>query len=165
MSKVGSDEFRNPASDTKGHHERQWFRCQPYIAGIVAQIVQSKIFPYRTKGDLLRHALHRQIDWLKTLSDDPIFSVTGQVDIMLGIMRDDEMAKDFSAVFTTLERRISEHVNNKEENEAIRLLLMIKKPIEDMPDGYWKERYQQHINDKYGKLLERSTKLKLGQLE
>ena len=43
-------EFRIPASDTKGHSARQWFRCIPAMARQIEQVIQARQFPYRTKG-------------------------------------------------------------------------------------------------------------------
>jgi len=121
------------------------------MARQVEQVVQSKQFPYRTKGDLFRHALHQHMRWLQTLEDVP--SVSGQVDAILEIMRDEEFSNDFMTVFEKLNTRISGHVSNGADGEARRLILMVQRHIAEMPDGYWKSRYQKELKSKYGKLL------------
>lgn len=156
-------EFRIPASDTKGHSARQWFRCIPSMARQVEQIVQAKQFPYRTKGDLLRHALHQHMRWLASL--EPLKTVSGQVDAILEIMRDEEMNKDFSLVFARLEERISSYVEDGDNREAARLVLIVQSHIKEMPSGFWKDKYQKKVKDQFGGLLKKATKLKLGDLE
>jgi len=58
------ESFRVGGSDAKGHNVRMFFRTQPGHGHQCDSIIQSKIFPYRRKGDLLRHALHRHLQWL-----------------------------------------------------------------------------------------------------
>ena len=149
-------EFRVAASDTKGHSARNWFRCVPALARVVDQFVQSKKFPYRTKGDLLRHALSRHIKWLETLA--PVKSVTIEVDALLDIMRDEEFASDFSSVFDKLGERVSSHMSGGSAGEARRLLLVTLKHIDNMPEGHWKKKYQMEGESKYGHILKRAPK-------
>ena len=156
-------EFRIPASDTKGHSARQWFRCIPSMARQVEQITQAKQFPYRTKGYLLRHALHRHMRWLASL--EPLKTVSGQVDAILEIMRDEEINKDFSLVFARLEDRISSYMEDGDNREAARLVLIVQSHIKEMPSGFWKDKYQKKIKVQFGGLLKKATKLKLGNIE
>jgi len=157
------DEFRVPASDTKGHSARQWFRCVPSMARQLEQTIQSRQFPYRTKGDILRHALHRHMKWLSSIEGVP--SVSGQVDVILEIMRDEEMSNDFTLVFDKLAERISKHMEEGSNREAIRLLLIVNNHVNAMPEGFWKNKYQSEIRRKYGSLMKGSDKAKLGGLD
>lgn len=156
-------EFRIPASDTKGHSARQWFRCIPAMARQIEQVIQARQFPYRTKGDILRHALHRHMKWLNEL--DPFPTVSGQVDAMLELMRDEEMNKDFTLVFSKLEDRIKCYLNEGEEQESARLVLTIQSYIRDMPDGFWKEKYKKKIETQYGRLIGKVKKADFGRME
>lgn len=153
------NEFRVPASDTKGHSARQWFRCIPAMAREVEQVLQSKRFPYRTKGDILRHALHRHMAWLSTL--EPMVTCTGQVEAILEIMRDEEMNEDFALVFGKMDELISRHLASGSDREATRLVLTVKQHIDKMPDGFWKDKYSDQLTSKYGKLIKKSSKAKL----
>lgn len=156
-------EFRIPASDTKGHNIRNWFRCMPAMARQVEQVIQSKVFPYRTKGDLFRHALHRHMHWLSTIGEVP--SVSKQVDVILEIMRDEEMSNDFSLVFEKMEERISSHMASSSLGEATRLVIRICAIIDEMPDGFWKDKYAKQIKDKYGNLIKNTPRCKFGTIE
>lgn len=157
------DEFRIPASDVKGHSARLWFRAIPTMARQIEQVVQSRCFPYRTKGDLLRHALHRHMNWLAKF--EGVTSIAGQVDVILEVMRDEETNNDFKLVFARMDERISQHVTGGAQAEAIRLILTVNNHISAMPDGFWKTKYKEELKNKYGKLLENGIKAKLGEME
>lgn len=158
-----TEDFRIPASDTKGHNIRQWFRCMPAMARQVEQVVQSRVFPYRTKGDLFRHALHRHMDWLAT--QEAIPSVSKQVDIIIEIMRDDEMDGDFALVFEKLEARVTNHLSSGDIGEAAKLISRIKGCIAEMPDGFWKDKYNKKVADKYGDIVKHTPKCRLNAVE
>jgi len=162
-NKPDSSEFIIPASDTKGHSARHWFRCIPAMARQVEQIIQSKNFPYRTKGDLLRHALHRHMTWLSSV--EPMVTVSGQVGAMLEVMRDEEMNNDFALVFEKMGERITQHLSTNSQREAARLVITVQSCINEMPDGFWKDRYQRQIKERYGSLLEGIYKCKLGEIK
>ncbi len=163
FEKENNEEYHIPASDTKGHSARQHFRCIPAMSRMVEQVVQAKKFPYRTKGDLLRHALHRHMNWLN--KQEPMPSIGGQVAAILEIMRDEEMNNDFSLVFAKLDDRINHHLQAGDKNEAVRLILIIKGHIGSMPDGFWKRKYEGKLEDKYGKLVGKANKAKINEWE
>ena len=152
-------EFIIPASDNQGHSARHWFRSNPQMSRQVEQMVSGKKFPYRTKGDLLRHALARHLRWLT--SQGAVTSITTQVDLMIDLMRDEELNSDFLSVFDKLSGRISNHVSLGAEGEAIRLIRMVQDHIKGMPEGYWRDRYESEVRLKFGHLITNGGKAKL----
>lgn len=152
-------QFRVPASDTKGHNARVWARCQPGHAQQLEHILQSKKFPYRCKGDILRHALLRHLIWLESL--EPMRSVTGQVDAILEVLRDEEFASDFRSLFDKLGERISSHIGQGAEGEARRLILSAIHAIDQMPEGYWKEKYKSEVDSRWGYLIKNAGRASL----
>jgi hypothetical protein len=158
---VGLDpaQFRVPASDAKGHSLRFFFRAQPGHGKALESIIQSKKFPYRTKGDMLRHAFVRHLRWLDSIEHVP--SVTAEVDAIMEVMRDDEFASDFAAVFEKVGQRISSHVGNGAMGEARRLLLTIMTHVRRMPDGYWRDKYDSEIRERYGHILSTASSASL----
>jgi len=161
--KQSAEDFRIPATDTKGHSSRLWLRCIPSMARQVEQIVQSKRFPYRTKGDVLRHALHRHVNWLNR--HGKVNSITGQVDTILEIMRDDEANHDFRVVFDKLADRIAAYLREQERGEAMRLILAVQNHIANMPDGFWKLKYASEVKRRYGELIGGARKANLRKME
>ena len=129
------------------------------MSRVVEQTIQSGKFPYRTKGDLLRHALSRHVKWLETLA--PMKSVTAEVDAIMEIMRDEEFYNDFVLVFDKLGERVSNHMSGGSDGEARRLLLVTLKHIDSMPEGHWKKKYQREVENKYGHILKSAPKAKL----
>jgi len=75
--------FQVPASDTKGHNTKLWFRLQPGHAQMIDRVVSSRKFPYRSQGDLLRHAILRHMHFLDALA--PVPSVLAQVDAIIEV--------------------------------------------------------------------------------
>lgn len=157
------NEFRITATDTKGHSVRQWFRCIPAMARQVEETVQAKKFPYRTRGDLLRHALHRHMRWLQTQGG--VASMAGQVDVILELMRDEEMNNDFVSVFGKLEHRINQHLQAGSKSEAVRLVATVLRYINSMPDGHWKEKYLARVQSQWKDLVRGAGKADLGRME
>lgn len=160
---MSDSEYVIPASDTQGHSARHYCRTIPQMARQVEQIVASRTFPYRTKGDLIRHAIHRHVRWL--LGQKPVVTVSGQVDTILEIMRDEEMNADFVMVFDKLGQRISTYLSSGANGEAVRLVRMIQENIKAMPEGFWRDRYEKQIRERYGHLLKNQAKASLGEVE
>jgi len=152
-------EFRVAASDTKGHSERCQFRAQPGHVNQVTAILASRLFPFRTKGDLYRFALKRALRYLGDL--EPIPSVTKEVDAILEIMRTEEFRKDLANVIERLATNVSDLIGRNAEPEARRLILKIKRHISMMPDGFWRDRYVTEINDRFGYLLDKVERASL----
>jgi len=151
-NEVDPSSFRVQARDTKGHTQRMWFNCQPAHAAELDAIHQSKAYPYRTKGDIIRHALVRHFRWLYAIGG-PIPSVTGVVDTVLTILRDDEFFADYNQVMDTLMARVNMHRGNGDIDEARRLLLECVNHIQRMPNTFWKKKYLDRIHRDHGELL------------
>lgn len=156
---IDPSSFRVSSTDTKGHSQRMWFKCQPGHAAMIDAVVQSNKFPYRTKGDLLRHALVRHLRWLENLQ--PIPSITGMVDAILTILRDDEFYSDYKHVLETLSNRINMHKGQGELGEARRILYEVLHNIKRMPDTFWRDKYLAAIDRDHGDLIKNAPKASL----
>lgn len=159
MDKPDPNSFRVPASDSQGHNSKLYFRCQPGHAQQLETVVQSKKFPFRNIGEIIRHAIVRELVYLERL--EPMKSITGQVDAIIEVMRDEEFASEFSKLFDRLGQRIAQHLGNGSEGEARRLVLIVQSKLSEMPEGYWKDRYQSEIETRYGHLVKNAPKCSL----
>ena len=159
LADLKPESFRVGGSDTKGHNVRMFFRAQPGHGHQVDAIIQSKIFPYRRKGDLLRHALHRHLEWLDSLA--PIPSVTCQVDAILQLVLNEEFNSDFTHTFEVLQKTIANYLGQGAAGQAVRVMLEAQKSIQGMPDGYWKDQYMDILEEKFGHLVKESLKASL----
>ena len=120
--------------------------------------------PFRRNGDLYRVGTYHLIKEIEKL-EDAIPSIMVQVDTILDIVRDDEMAADFEQVFTKLAKRVSDHMGRGGENEARRLCLAVKRQIDAMPDGYWKGHYKSEFKQRFAHILNDKKKAKLTDFE
>ena len=159
MADFNSADFRVAASDTRGHNRRCEFRAQPGHIRQVEEIISSRKFPYRQRGDLYRHALLVHLRVLERMA--PVNSTTAKVDLILECMRDDENAADFRDSFNKLGERIAYHQHRGAEGEVRRLVLFTQRAIFAMPDGYWRDAYLKEIKGSYGKWMEEAPKASL----
>lgn len=146
------DDFRVPANDSLGHSEREWFRIQPGHDRQLDTIATSKLFPYRSKGDIIRHAVKRHLDWLETLQ--PVPSVMAQVDAVLEIVREDEYNSDYQEVFDRLGDGVGRYMAGGQVDMARSLVSRVMASIDRMPEGGWRDRYLSELNARFGNLLQ-----------
>lgn len=154
--------FTVPASDSDGHNTRLWFRCPPGLAQQIGVLIQTKKFPYRTSGSLLRHALLLHLQWLETLAEVP--SVLAQVELISDTMRTDEFMKQFKSIFTTLQKQVSDFIADGSPGEAVRTVLKAKANIQSMPDGYWRDKYLLRLEKDYEFVLADAPTADLGNI-
>ena len=146
------EEFRVPASDTHGHATGFTLRMQPGHDRLIRSTVGSRLFPYRTPGDLVRHAIKRHLDWLDTLTSG-VPSVTNEVDNILEIIKDEEFKADYRHVVDALGRNVAQSLVAGEVDRARAMVIRIRSGVENMPEGYWRDKYLEMIKDNYGYLL------------
>jgi hypothetical protein len=154
----GTDEAKEPqeswyvgARDAQGHSARLWFTAQPGHARDLNSIVASKKFPYRTVGDVLRHALHRHLKWLYT--QGRFRSVMGQVELLVEICREEDFAMEMRKSVEQMAAILNKHVSNGNTGQAIRFYLKALGAVRGMPDGFWKDKYKTELQSRFGHLL------------
>lgn len=158
-----AERFLVKATDAKGHSVRVWCSCQPGHARQLDRFLASKKFPYRTKGDIIRHAIYRHLYWLQSLPGKQIPSVMSEVDAILDIMSDEQFASDLRLVFDRLGVRINEHVGKGCFEEAARLLLQVRARVDQMPECHWRREYVKELA-KYDHVLNAVPRGKLSKL-
>lgn len=146
--KLDPREFLIPAKDMQGHSERVWAYLMPGHFMEMQRVTSSKLWPYRTGADVIRHAIHRHLKWLSQLTPFP--TVMHQVDAMLEILRDEAFMQDFSDVFGKAGEAIGRHIGQGQMELAMSLLDRLEQAIQDMPEGAWKKKYQGEFGQKFG---------------
>jgi len=147
------ESFIIPASDAKGHSVRQGFRCTPGHDRQMNIILSSRRFPYKTKPDLLRHAMDRHLKWLLTL-DSSLPSVMTQIGIITEILKDEEFHQEFRRIFDRMGDAVANYMSQGSNTEAQRIILQVIAQVKKMPEGYWRDRYLTEIKQRYGHLLQ-----------
>ena len=146
------EEWRVSARDAKGQSERIWFRTQPWMLRDVAIIVGGKSFPYETAGDLYRHALKRQLDWLA--EQLPVPTHITQVEAISLVLMEDADNSAMQALFQKLQEQVTAHIVEGRHDRARELVGRVKNKIALMPpDNPWREIYGQELDKRVGKVL------------
>jgi hypothetical protein len=149
---INPSDFIIPSSDAHGHSERLFIRIQPGHDRQLSTVLASKYFPYRSKADIVKHAIIRHLKWLETLAAIP--SVTAQVDAIIEIVREAEFQSEFDETFARVDSQVSTHITNGRLPRARALIAQVISKIDLMPDGDWKEIYRQRLLDRYGNMLD-----------
>lgn len=139
------------ARDAQGHSARLWFTAQPGHARDLNSIVASKKFPYRTVGDVLRHALHRHLKWIQT--QHRFRSVMGQVEMLLEICREEDFGMDLRKSIEHIAGIINKHIAAGNQGQAIRFYLKAMGAVQGMPDGFWQDKYKDELESRFGHLM------------
>jgi hypothetical protein len=161
MSELDEKDFFVAASDSKGHSDRVWFRIMPTYMRLVDEILTSKKFPYRTTSDVMRHALKRHVVWLQAQSGvkSPMACLAATEDVL----RKEYEVQAFQGILEKINGVIGYHVANGEFGEAARVYIQILAQLDQMPEGYLRDRYMGQLHALYGYVLNKSTKADLTQ--
>ena len=152
---INPEEFRIPSTNPHDHSSRIQCRVQPGHARQIDTILSSKLFPYREKSDLLRHAIYRHLVWLESLlPEGAVPSVVRQVDAIVEILREEEYYRDFSKIFEDLAEQVNRYQTAKQLGRAQSLIARVMAKVNQMPDSTWKDEYQTELQQRFGHLLD-----------
>lgn len=150
-SKYKPEDFMIPAKDGQGQSVRFAVALQPAHDRQIAIILNSRVFPFKTPGDVARWCIHRGLTQLKVM--EPVPSVLQQVEAMMQVLRDEEFHQQFQDFLLHAQRVIQRHVREGAHGEARRLTAALRAKVQQMPDGFWKKRYLKAIKEQFEHLL------------
>lgn len=148
---IEAGDFHIPASDTKGHSERLYVRVSPKLADQLDSIFNTRMFPYKSKGHLLRHAIYRHINYLETLAPFP--SNMKQIEAIDEILREEEFHSQFEEIYRRMESQISVYIRTGDIDHAKSLVERVRTRIKGMPEGDWKKKYMRSLKEQFSHLL------------
>jgi hypothetical protein len=156
---VDPEEFTSVARDDKGHSDKLQFRVIPNVSRQVSLVVEKKIFPYESKSDLLRHALHRHLNWLHSLSkdmgaDDQIRNTRSMIRVLSEIMKVEESNLHFHGFLDTMTKTISDHIAKGAIGHAKKLVLQSLREVEALGESYWKDIFVNRVKENFKGVLE-----------
>jgi hypothetical protein len=151
QDKYDPADFFVAPSDGKGVSYRLTFRVPPDMEKSLDQIVASNRFPFGTRGDVLRWAVQEGIRKLESM--EPVSSVTKRIDILSNLMNEDRAHSEFMSTFTQLEDQVNRYLAEQSQEQAIRVIALTKHHFEQMPDGYWRDRYLAELKKRFGSYL------------
>lgn len=152
------EEFYCRASDKRGHSGQVYVRVPPEVMALVEQVMESKLFPYRTYGDLMRDGMVHRVNFLRSkVENKEIDAALIRVLAIERIIREEEFDKELSDMVRRLEAIIDERLKDKKfgKLEATKIVRSVIDNVLAMPEGYRRQRYHSILEDKYGYLLEK----------
>ena len=144
-----------PARDVRGESVRLYCRAQPAVARLLADIQASHKYPFRTIGDIVRFCV---VTGSKRLIAGRGIDAAKQnlmkIDAANVILAEEEYQIQFREFFNRL-RAVTEHfLEAKAEGEARRVVSEARMRIKEMAKGYWRGRYLDELQERYGRLLD-----------
>jgi hypothetical protein len=150
---LSSDFFTIPAYDEQGHSEREQFRCSRDMRTQAEEIVDSRRYPFKSRGDLYRWAA---FDGMRRLlhHDHTIPDTTAQMEIINIVLRRKMKAAAFEDTLMLLGQTINELERRGARGDVLEVLnevgFQIQKCIEI--DPHWGERYKVEVERRFGAL-------------
>jgi hypothetical protein len=145
-------EFIIPPTGINGEAMPCSFRFQSGYDRQISILLASKKFPYITKGDFLRHAVHRHLEYLRRL--DPTVEITlPSLDVVNEVINhQQEMIKylnTIDAFCDTVEKLIA----LGRDESAREMVAKVWYSINQITDEHWKKCFSDKITAKYAYLI------------
>jgi len=143
------EEWIVSATDTSGHTAKAWFRFVPKMSRLIEEVVQGGKYPYRVKGDLFRHAVHRHMEWLRRRDKDP--EIERQMRLIKAeeeILREEERITEMMAMMNRLESIV-----RSRPEDAPRVVLRYYRSVSPNLDGYLEKRFVEEMMARFGSIL------------
>lgn len=156
------DEFIIPAQDEKGHSSRTTVRVAAELERDIDIIIQSRTFPYKTSGDLLRHGIVRHIEFLHRLEKGFPKHLLSAHMAQMDLLREEEMKLAGHLVFKALQEKVEGYLATGEPGEARRVAAAILARLAGVPDSAWRRRFERRFRRQYSSLLDGDPVIRAG---
>jgi len=143
---VFDDSFFVPGTDENGKSSRLSFSVPPAVDRFLVELIARRTLPYRTKSDLLRHALVKHVETLKDI-DPIIHSQYASVQAVLRVLQDVEAAAELENSIALLKEHMQYFIDKRMPDAARGLLEEIRKIVNGMPEGPFKNVYLQNLQE------------------
>lgn len=151
------EDFIVPVKDSKGHSVRVGFRMQQSYEESIGHILGTKVFPYQTESDFIRHAIARHLLWTESLvvalEHKPLPSAFKQLDLMRETLVKNQLKHDFIEIFNTNAQLIRDHQREGYLEEALRVLAELQTHIAQFHKQSWKGEFELLLNTEFAALL------------
>lgn len=149
--------FQVPAQDHHGHSAREWCRVNPQVDHEIDAIVQSKNWPFRTKGDFMRWAIVEGIRTISKLAPVPN-SHQAIMEIMIENARQAETWTTFKTSMDQTEAAVKSYIATGNEEEALKLLSSTRSLALRIDEDMWRNQILKELENRFGPFLERHKK-------
>lgn len=145
--------FMVQAQDQKGHTTKITTHVLPEYGRLIASIVALNHFPYKTMGDLVRHAIKRHLDWLDIEGGIGISSVTRQVDAIMEVVNNQNRVSEWREVINSVSKMIADLLQAGYREQAREKAETILAHMEGIEEGYWRDLYVREFTRRFSDLL------------
>jgi hypothetical protein len=148
------EEFIIPAQDDKGHSTPTSVRLSAELSRDIEIIIQGRVFPYKTQGDLLRHAVVRHLEWLHVLEPGfPTHLLSAHL-AQMDVLKEEEMRLSAHLVFKKLHDQVDGYMSVNELGEARRVAATVLSRLTGTADSAFKRRFESRFRKQYKSLLD-----------
>jgi Arc/MetJ-type ribon-helix-helix transcriptional regulator len=144
-------DFNPNATDDLGHHEKLQCNVPPQWLGSIAEVVESKKWPYKTRSHVVRHAILRHLKWLEGQQGVP--SNIHQISLIDSLVSEVVRRKEFEETMSRFSEMAHRLLHDGDITEARRIVFQVKDTIASMQDGYWKSKYQTTFRNTVGHII------------
>lgn len=153
------NEWMVPSQDAHGHSAKVISRVPPSYKHQFNLILQKGKFPWDTESDIVRVAIHRLLNVVSKVMDDPeITSVQSQLNALQDVASREMQYLHFRE---TLERLLSVTEGLVREgafSQARKMFETVKANVEQFEDPEWKEKYRAELIDRYEQQIKKGKK-------
>jgi hypothetical protein len=150
-----SRQYLIPGQDGKGHGHRVYCRLMPAHYRAVCAIERSKVFGFRTVGDVFRWCVDYGVRELTTRSHNPqAVSALTQVGIVREILADEQYYQEFEQMFEQMTTTVNRHLSSGAKEQAVRVIALVRHQIEQMGEEYWRNKFMGELMQRYGSYID-----------
>jgi len=157
QGKYSMDEYYCRGSDKRGHSGQMALRLPPEVWGVMEELFQLRVFPYKTVQDLVRDAIVHRVYYLKAvIQSDRVDQSFAQLMNIQVILKRQQDAQEYGELLKQLDTIVPNLIAKGPggESEAAKMIKEIVKNIESMPEGFWRREYYKEITLRYGNLIQ-----------
>lgn len=152
-SVYNEDEFFVPVSaGAEDLAVTQSFRCTSKTDRQIDVILASKKFRYISRGDLLRHALHRHIAWLLRMEPE-IPSIMPAIETIRELTKQQADMAQYNKTIEDLQKTLDDMLLLGQREKVVALVNQTYYHASKIQDEVWRELYMKKIKDRYGAYL------------
>ena len=143
--------FKTPKKDAKGTSAHVNFYTAPYYIRI-SQELMGKISDFTTLSDVYACALHYGLKWIQDQEGVGHTSVQSQLNVWMGICQQAEMDEDLMLAMEKMRETVNRKIAAGSVEEAKRTVALARYAAEEMPDGYYKQKALEFLDQEFKRL-------------
>ena len=151
---ITEDEWYIPSVDGDGHGAREYSQVPPQISRAMSEHVQGGALPYKTHGDLIRHAIYRHLHWLDWLKNsNQANQMMLGLEAALEVVREDYRKARNRLLVETLRDQCVAYARSGQMKEAARLYARVRQIIDKHDQSVWRDKLISQLTDLYQTII------------